>query len=152
MRKLNAVQLYLGVVTLADIVSDRGMHIMAWALTGTSKAKPILPWPNQGKPLDHCWTMWRRYLKECFAPDTSKCHQLHKPIKLPSPLRGWTTTMLYTVREYYYNPVSQLVFTYCEGIFHEYRQTLHRVSWFQATNETRLSLPDTATVQKVKKF
>eukprot|EP00957_Ditylum_brightwellii_P008996 680396-Ditylum_brightwellii.AAC.1 len=144
--KLNAVRLYLGVVTLANIVNDLGTYIMAWAVTGASKAKPTLPWPNQGKLLDRCWTIWRRYLKECFAPDTSKCHLLHKPIKLPSLLRDWTATMPYTAREYYYDPVILLVLAYREGIFHEYRQTLHRFSLFQATNRTRSSLPDTATV------
>eukprot|EP00957_Ditylum_brightwellii_P167809 12774190-Ditylum_brightwellii.AAC.1 len=53
--QLNAVRLYLGALTLADIVSDDGYHIMDWALTGQTKAKPMKPWPNQGKPTDICW-------------------------------------------------------------------------------------------------
>eukprot|EP00957_Ditylum_brightwellii_P074458 5657436-Ditylum_brightwellii.AAC.1 len=48
--RLNAVQLYLGALTLADIVSDEGYYIMDWALTGQTKAKPMIPWPNQGMP------------------------------------------------------------------------------------------------------
>eukprot|EP00957_Ditylum_brightwellii_P067890 5154452-Ditylum_brightwellii.AAC.1 len=34
--QLNTVRLYLGALTLADIVSDDGYHIMDWALTGIS--------------------------------------------------------------------------------------------------------------------
>eukprot|EP00957_Ditylum_brightwellii_P014372 1081719-Ditylum_brightwellii.AAC.1 len=48
--RLNAVKLYLGALTLADTVSDGGYHIMDWAFTGRTKAKPMIPWPNQGKP------------------------------------------------------------------------------------------------------
>eukprot|EP00957_Ditylum_brightwellii_P044262 3357964-Ditylum_brightwellii.AAC.1 len=50
-----AVRLYLGAVTLADIVSDGGYYIMDWALTGQPRAKPMIPWPNQGKPTNICW-------------------------------------------------------------------------------------------------
>eukprot|EP00957_Ditylum_brightwellii_P162306 12358714-Ditylum_brightwellii.AAC.1 len=46
LEKLNSVRLYPGVVTLVDIATDNGACIMAWALTGTSRAKPMLPWPN----------------------------------------------------------------------------------------------------------
>eukprot|EP00957_Ditylum_brightwellii_P146229 11134347-Ditylum_brightwellii.AAC.1 len=52
LEKYNAVQLYLGVLTLAEIVSDDGKYIQPWALTGNSRAKPMLPWLNQGKPSD----------------------------------------------------------------------------------------------------
>eukprot|EP00957_Ditylum_brightwellii_P097905 7456483-Ditylum_brightwellii.AAC.1 len=40
------VPLYLGALTLANIVSDNGYYIMDWALTGLSKAKLMIPWPN----------------------------------------------------------------------------------------------------------
>eukprot|EP00957_Ditylum_brightwellii_P107229 8182090-Ditylum_brightwellii.AAC.1 len=50
LERLNAVQLYLGALTLADITTDDGTHIMNWALTGIIKATPMIPWPNQGKP------------------------------------------------------------------------------------------------------
>eukprot|EP00957_Ditylum_brightwellii_P123645 9426332-Ditylum_brightwellii.AAC.1 len=91
LEKLNAVQLYLGVLTLADIVSDDGKYIQPWALMGSSRAKPMLPWPNQGMQSDSSWTMWRRFSKKCFAPTTSKNHHLHKPIKLQQQLGEWKT-------------------------------------------------------------
>eukprot|EP00957_Ditylum_brightwellii_P053289 4040444-Ditylum_brightwellii.AAC.1 len=53
--KLNRVQLYLGVLTLADIANDSGTYIDAWALTGSKRARLTIKWPNQEKPLDKCW-------------------------------------------------------------------------------------------------
>eukprot|EP00957_Ditylum_brightwellii_P119129 9087203-Ditylum_brightwellii.AAC.2 len=38
LEKLNTVRLYLGTLTLADIVFDYGRHILPWALTGRSRA------------------------------------------------------------------------------------------------------------------
>eukprot|EP00957_Ditylum_brightwellii_P207804 15354585-Ditylum_brightwellii.AAC.1 len=57
--QLNAVRLYLGALTLADIVSDNGYYIMDWTLMGWTKAKPMIPWPNHGMPTNICWVLWR---------------------------------------------------------------------------------------------
>eukprot|EP00957_Ditylum_brightwellii_P062154 4717266-Ditylum_brightwellii.AAC.1 len=54
LEQLNMVQLYLGVLTLADIVSDDGQYIQPWALTGCKEAKPMIPWPNQAMPPGSC--------------------------------------------------------------------------------------------------
>eukprot|EP00957_Ditylum_brightwellii_P087715 6679758-Ditylum_brightwellii.AAC.1 len=53
--QLNTVMLYLGALTLADIVSNDGYYIMDWALTGRTKEKPMIQWPNQGMPTNICW-------------------------------------------------------------------------------------------------
>eukprot|EP00957_Ditylum_brightwellii_P035985 2726459-Ditylum_brightwellii.AAC.1 len=102
LERLNAVRLYLGVLTLADIVSDNGYYIMDWALTGQTKAKPMIPWPNQGMPFNVCWDLWHKYLKQCFSPTTSRSHQLNKSIKLHQPLGEQTTRSLYAAWQYYY--------------------------------------------------
>eukprot|EP00957_Ditylum_brightwellii_P088123 6712570-Ditylum_brightwellii.AAC.1 len=81
---------------LADIVSDDGRNILPWALTGRSRAKPIIPWTNQGMPPDSQWALWRRFLKDCFDPHAGQAHQLMKPIKLAQPIGAWTTTSPYT--------------------------------------------------------
>eukprot|EP00957_Ditylum_brightwellii_P034905 2645290-Ditylum_brightwellii.AAC.1 len=83
---------------------------MAWALTGTSRAKPMHPLPNQGKPSEQSWVIWQNHLKECFALTTSKRHWLNKPIKLQTPLEDWTMMKLYTAWEFYYDSVSKLLF------------------------------------------
>eukprot|EP00957_Ditylum_brightwellii_P013482 1017292-Ditylum_brightwellii.AAC.1 len=48
---LNTVRLYLGALTLSDIVTDDGKSIADWALTGRTRAKAMTPWPNQNKLL-----------------------------------------------------------------------------------------------------
>eukprot|EP00957_Ditylum_brightwellii_P025459 1924886-Ditylum_brightwellii.AAC.1 len=52
---LNAVRLYLGALTLSDIVTDNSTSIMDWTLTGRTRVKTMIPWPNQNKPLAECW-------------------------------------------------------------------------------------------------
>eukprot|EP00957_Ditylum_brightwellii_P175350 13348792-Ditylum_brightwellii.AAC.1 len=58
LEQLNTVRLYLGALMLSDIVTDNGTSIMDWALTGRTRAKTMLPWPNQNKPLAECWVLW----------------------------------------------------------------------------------------------
>eukprot|EP00957_Ditylum_brightwellii_P130577 9960826-Ditylum_brightwellii.AAC.1 len=58
LEKLNMVRLYLGVLTLADIASDDGRNILPWALTGRSRSKPMIPWPNHGMPPDSHCVLW----------------------------------------------------------------------------------------------
>eukprot|EP00957_Ditylum_brightwellii_P115113 8779421-Ditylum_brightwellii.AAC.1 len=52
LEKFNVVCLYLGVLTVADITNDEERHIIQWALSGSLRAKVLLPWSNQGKPSD----------------------------------------------------------------------------------------------------
>eukprot|EP00957_Ditylum_brightwellii_P203744 15336010-Ditylum_brightwellii.AAC.1 len=59
LERLNAVHLYLGALTLSDIVTDDGMSIMDLALTGRTRAKTMIPWPSQNKPSAACWVLWR---------------------------------------------------------------------------------------------
>eukprot|EP00957_Ditylum_brightwellii_P114081 8698146-Ditylum_brightwellii.AAC.1 len=49
LEQLNTIHLYLGAIALSDIVTDNGKSIMDWALTGRTRAKTMLPWPNQNK-------------------------------------------------------------------------------------------------------
>eukprot|EP00957_Ditylum_brightwellii_P059938 4550744-Ditylum_brightwellii.AAC.1 len=86
LERLNAVQLYLGALTLADITTNDGTHIIDWALTGRIKVTPMIPWPSQGKPTEPCWALWRKLLKQCFSPGASRNHCLHKYMRLQQPL------------------------------------------------------------------
>eukprot|EP00957_Ditylum_brightwellii_P033728 2556182-Ditylum_brightwellii.AAC.1 len=74
LEKLNTVRLYLGALMLVDIVSNDRRNILPWALTGRSRAKLMIPWPNQGMPLDSHWALWCRFRKDCFAPHTGQAH------------------------------------------------------------------------------
>eukprot|EP00957_Ditylum_brightwellii_P204378 15338972-Ditylum_brightwellii.AAC.1 len=70
----------------------------------------MIPWPNQGRPPDCCWVIWRRFLNTCFAPVTQKLHRLTQPIKLHQPLGKWKTKTPYTAQEYYYSSSRNAVF------------------------------------------
>eukprot|EP00957_Ditylum_brightwellii_P116537 8889247-Ditylum_brightwellii.AAC.1 len=111
---------------------------------GDSRAKPMLSWLNQGKPSDRGWIMWRRFLKKCFAPATSKSHILNKPIKLHQQLGEWTTSTPYTARQYYYAFSTNKVNALKQGMFHAYKLTFSWVTWFHATNQTCTELPEDA--------
>eukprot|EP00957_Ditylum_brightwellii_P012727 961992-Ditylum_brightwellii.AAC.1 len=86
LERLNAIRLYLGALTLADITTDHGTHIMDWALIGRIKATPMIPWLNQGKPSEPCWALWQMLLKQCSSPGASRNHRMHKNMKLQQPL------------------------------------------------------------------
>jgi hypothetical protein len=72
LEKLNAVRLFLCVITLADITDESGRSIEAWALSGTSVATICIDWPYQARPPESYWVLWRRFNKKVFAPDTYK--------------------------------------------------------------------------------
>eukprot|EP00957_Ditylum_brightwellii_P019415 1465018-Ditylum_brightwellii.AAC.1 len=50
--KLNAVRLFLQVITLADITDKSGWNIKAWALSGISIATICIDWSYQERPPD----------------------------------------------------------------------------------------------------
>eukprot|EP00957_Ditylum_brightwellii_P145910 11111071-Ditylum_brightwellii.AAC.1 len=70
----------------------------------------MIPWPNQGKPPDRCWVLWRQFLKTCFTPRTQKSRRLTQPIKLHQPLGEWTTKIPYNAQEYYYSSSRNEIF------------------------------------------
>eukprot|EP00957_Ditylum_brightwellii_P043864 3326131-Ditylum_brightwellii.AAC.1 len=125
---------------------------MDWALTRQTKAKPMIPWPNQAMPSDVCWVLWRRYLKQCFSPTTSRSHQLNTNMKLQQPFGEWTTWSPYTAQQYYYAHSTNHVYALKDGLFHMYKVSTNRVTWFHATNQTRTSIPDDAILHTVQKF
>jgi hypothetical protein len=146
MEKLNAVCLYLGALTLADICNENGTHIKTWALTGSKQAKVLLPWPNQGKPSEHCWVVWRRFLKKCFVPFTARLYRLNKPIQLQCPLGKWIIEQPYTARKYHFDPVSRDAFLLNSNQFQVFTPISNHVIWFQDTRYIVNKLPLSAII------
>eukprot|EP00957_Ditylum_brightwellii_P106981 8162511-Ditylum_brightwellii.AAC.1 len=92
---INRVRLYLGVTTIADIASNEGSHVLSWALTGTKKATPTIPWPHQHHPTDTSWSIWRGFLQKSLTTLPSYiCSNKHW--RLSTPLGDWTTKTPYT--------------------------------------------------------
>eukprot|EP00957_Ditylum_brightwellii_P090097 6861360-Ditylum_brightwellii.AAC.2 len=125
---------------------------MDWALMGWTKAKPMIPWPNQDMSSSVCWVLWRRYLKLCFSPTMSRSQQLNKNMKLQQPLGKWTTKSPYTAQQYYYAQFTNHVYALKDEVFHVYTVGTNRVTWFHATNQTCTSIPDDAILHTVWKF
>ena len=152
LEKLNAVRLFLCVITLADITDESGRFIEAWALSGISVATICIDWPHQARPPESYWVLWRRFLKKAFAPDTSKSHRLNKPIRLERPLGQWTTKHPYTARKYYHDPTNNRILVHVNGTFQCYSQCHNRMAWFQSSGESLPRLPDNAVLTSALKF
>eukprot|EP00957_Ditylum_brightwellii_P057775 4381033-Ditylum_brightwellii.AAC.1 len=100
LERLNTVCFYLGALTLSDIVTDNNTSIMEWALTGRTRTKTMLPWPNQNKPSAVCW----------------------------QPLGRWLTKSLYTAREHYHSGATNEVYELQDGTFHIYKARQNRMT------------------------
>ena len=74
--------LYLGATTLADICTNNGLHICAWALTSQDQPRTLkFIFPTQSCPSKSVWNTWTCLLCLCF------CHG--SAMKLSEPLGQW---------------------------------------------------------------
>eukprot|EP00957_Ditylum_brightwellii_P101667 7748432-Ditylum_brightwellii.AAC.1 len=73
-------------------------------------------------------------------------------MKLQQPLGAWTMRSPYTKRPYYYARSTNQVYALRNGLFHIYTAGSIQVTWFHATNNTCVTLPDDAAFQTVQKF
>eukprot|EP00957_Ditylum_brightwellii_P152018 11575928-Ditylum_brightwellii.AAC.1 len=55
---LNAVRLFLGATSLADICNNDRTCTEPWDLSGSRRARPTIPWPTQERPSEYCWVTW----------------------------------------------------------------------------------------------
>jgi hypothetical protein len=87
LRLLNLCRLWAKVISVADITSGAGTHLIPEALERnfTSYQHNDRKWPTAGKPNTHCWTLWAQALAMCFL-----CH-LEPQHKLCRPLGAWKT-------------------------------------------------------------
>eukprot|EP00957_Ditylum_brightwellii_P104803 7988607-Ditylum_brightwellii.AAC.1 len=70
-------------------------------------------------------------------------------MKLQQPLGTWTTHSPYTKRPYYYARSTNQVYALRDVVFHIYTPGSAKVTWFHATNNTCVMLPDDATLQTI---
>ena len=63
LEKLNAVRLYLQVITISDLVDPTGAYIPAGALQGEWQAGSDLLWPDQPSPAKVWWALFRKCLR-----------------------------------------------------------------------------------------
>ena len=67
LRQGNAVQLYLQVLTIADLADVAGTHIWDGMLDGDWQAGSDLQWPYQPKPPKAFWATFRWCLCHTFC-------------------------------------------------------------------------------------
>jgi hypothetical protein len=101
---LNRCRIYLNVITVADIVSADGTHILPWVKQGHrhKDRHSTLNWPNQEKPPPKDWKIWTQALS-----------RLETREKLTDPLGCWT------------GPSHQTWHGYVDSSFHYYEQSSH---------------------------
>jgi hypothetical protein len=68
LRLLNLCRLWAKVITLADITTGAGTHLIPEALERNFVSAQHVDrgWPTTGKPNGHCWTLWTQALATCF--------------------------------------------------------------------------------------
>ena len=87
--KINRCRVYLQVLTLADITSGDGQHLLPGAMAGNREQlqtwnTPNLRWPRQAKPDSSHWRLWRRLLRSFLQPSRA-----HSNRRLQQPLGRW---------------------------------------------------------------
>jgi hypothetical protein len=83
--RLNRCRLWSQAISLADLVSGDGHHLLIGVSTGTqprNTGRPLLSWPNQGPLPTSYWNLWARALRLVFAIGTGRT--------LSTPLGPWT--------------------------------------------------------------
>jgi hypothetical protein len=83
--RLNRCRLWSQAISLADLVSGDGYHLLIGVSTSTQPKetrRPLVAWPNQGPlPTSH-WNLWTRALRLTFDIGNNP--------KLSTPLGPWT--------------------------------------------------------------
>ena len=91
LRKVNDVQLYLRVVTIADLADESGQVIPDGILCGDWQAGSDLVWPRQPNPPKSHWALFWRCLRHTFCVGTSPYQLAYKGMQLDVPLGRWYT-------------------------------------------------------------
>jgi hypothetical protein len=89
---VNCSQIFLQVITLAEICNNTGTRITEWAWKGRKQEeKP--GWPKQGNILQGHWEIWRQTLWVAFG-DGKGTMEKGDTHRLQQPLGTWTLTTL----------------------------------------------------------
>eukprot|EP00957_Ditylum_brightwellii_P070722 5375277-Ditylum_brightwellii.AAC.1 len=148
---LNCVRLYLGATTLADICDDNRKYIRCELLTGTVQLRPMTPWPNQEKPSQLSWRVWRRFLRNCFATKISKNSRLDKDWPLDEDLGLWITTTPLIWRQAYIDPNNDTLYARDEnGSFSIYTLLPGQMSTYAPTMTVTTTPPSSVVFTPVK--
>eukprot|EP00957_Ditylum_brightwellii_P054795 4152261-Ditylum_brightwellii.AAC.1 len=148
---LNRVRLYIGATTLADICNDNRKYIQSKLLTGKWQLRPTTPWPNQEKPTKLSWRVWRRFLRNCFAPRVPKNLTLDKDWRLDADLGLWTKSQPLTSRRAYFDSNRDTLYARNKnGSYSLYNRLQGHIYTYAPTKTDTDTLPQSAVFTPVK--
>ena len=90
--KVNQVQLYLRVITIADLANPSGEYIPDDTLTGEWQAGSDLLWPTQPRPRKQWWALFRKCLRLTFCTRSPAYQRASYSMELDRPLGEWLAT------------------------------------------------------------
>jgi hypothetical protein len=78
LRLLNLCRLWAKAITLADITTGTGTHLIPESLKHNFVPPQYVNrgWPTAGKPNRHCWKLWTQALATCFLQHLEPQHKL----------------------------------------------------------------------------
>ena len=122
--RLNRCRMYLNVCSLAEITTADGQYITldAWNGQRASVATNKYTWPNQGRPSNDSWRLFREALTTAFG-----VHPITR--KLAQPLNHWN---LLLPSQFYYCEPEQRVYSK-----HQQLWRVHLPSSLRATHSAR---------------
>ena len=82
-------QLYLRVITIADLTDPKSSTIPYGMLTGDWQAGSDLLWPDISCPPKQCWATFRKCIRATFSTLAPKYQPSHFSIRLDRMLRPW---------------------------------------------------------------
>ena len=98
--KVNQVQKYLRVITIAEMADFSGKHIPANRFNGRLRAKSTLNWPRQPPPTPEMWNLFRQIFKRAFCLKHMFA-RITNAVNLDRPLGNWLNTERHINYEWY---------------------------------------------------
>ena len=89
LRQLNAVRIYLRVITLADLVVENGEYIGNTTLGGDFVAGSDWEWPRTTCPPKQWFSTFRKCIRETFCNRLDSRHHYTNSMALDKPLGKW---------------------------------------------------------------
>ena len=128
---VNRVRIWMRVTTLSEITTADGHTIERCYWTGQNRYKATLLWPQQPKPPETAFTIWRRCLSTVYLLDpTTRATKNRKCLELNIPLGSWLYSARQTFARYndFYSPTKRAIYVFHQEhcLFQKHEMTQKR--------------------------
>ena len=100
LEKANFCRLYLRIITLADLASERGDTIPGNRMDGKWRAESTIQWPLLPCPPPNYWEAFRWCVRKAFVTQR-RAGRLNKQVILDKPLGSWKDVDRHIQHQYY---------------------------------------------------